>query len=152
MVVESERAAVEAIVSRLESAWNAMDAEAFAAPFAEDADFVNIVGEHHRGRPAIVAGHRAIFRDFYADSTTKMSVLAVRSLTPDVVLAHVYAELDAPKGPLAGRNTSVFSMVLTRRAGGPAVTEDGGWEIAAFHNTRQVARGRKPPDEKDLDS
>ena len=151
MVVERERAAVEAIVravvERLESAWNAMDPEAFAAPFADDADFVNIAGEHHRGRPAIVAGHHAIFRDFYADSTTKMSVLAVRSLAPDVLLAHVYAELDAPKGPLAGRNTSVFSMVLTRRAEG-----DDAWEIAAFHNTRQMARGRKPPADKDLDS
>ena len=148
MVVGSERAAVEAIVKRLEAAWNAMDPEAFAAPFAEDADFVNIAGEHHRGRPAIVAGHRAIFRDFYADSTTKMSVLAVRSLTPDVALAHVYAELDAPKGPLAGRNTSVFSMVLTRRA----ESDGGAWEIAAFHNTRQMARGRTPPRDKDLDS
>lgn len=152
MVVADERAAVAEIVRRLESAWNAMDPVAFAAPFSEDADFVNIVGEHQRGRPAIVAGHRAIFRDFYADSTTRMNVLAVRSLTPDVLLAHVHAVLDVPKGPLAGRNTSVFSMALTRRAGGPAGDEGGGWEIAAFHNTRQMARGKKPPADKDLDS
>ena len=148
MVVESERAAVEAIVSRLESAWNAMDSEAFAAPFAEDADFVNIVGEHHRGRPAIIDGHRAIFRDFFADSSARMEVIAARMLRPDVALAHVRSVLDAPKGPLAGRNTAVFSMVLTKR--GDEAGAD--WEIAAFHNTRQMERGRKPPADEDLDS
>ncbi|MGE0160978.1 MAG: SgcJ/EcaC family oxidoreductase [Gemmatimonadales bacterium] len=139
---------MEAIVRDLEAAWNAMDAEAFAAPFTEDADFVNIVGEHHRGRAAIVEGHRAIFRDFYANSTARMKVLAVRLLGPDVALAHVHSVLDAPKGPLAGRNAALFSMVLTktRRGGGD------GWEIAAFHNTRQMARGRRPPADKDLDA
>jgi uncharacterized protein (TIGR02246 family) len=139
-----ERAAVEAIVKWLESAWNAMDPDAFAEPFAEDADFVNIAGEHARGRPAIVAGHRAIFRDFYADSTTKLTLKAFRLLRTDVALAHVHSELDAPKGPLAGRNTAVFSMVL--------LSTGDGWEIAAFHNTRQMARGSKPAADKDLDS
>jgi uncharacterized protein (TIGR02246 family) len=139
-----ERAAVEAIVKQLESAWNAMDPEAFAAPFAEDADFVNIAGEHVRGRPAIVAGHHAIFRDFYADSTTQLTLTAFRPLAPDVALAHVHSALDAPKGPLAGHNTAVFSMVLLRRG--------EGWEIAAFHNTRQMARADEPAADEDLDS
>lgn len=140
----NERAAIEAIVRELEAAWNAMDPEAFARAFADDADFVNIAGEHHRGRPAIVAGHHTIFRDFYADSTTQMTLIAARLLTPDVALAHVHSVLDAPKGPLAGRNTAVFSMVLTKK--------NGSWEIAAFHNTRQMARGRQPPADKQLDS
>ena len=144
----SERAAVEAIVKRLEAAWNAMDAEAFAAPFAADADYVNIAGEHHRGRPAIAEGHHAIFRDFYADSTVKLTLLATRLLRADVALAHVHATLDVPKGPLAGRSAALLSMVLTRRADGDGT----GWEIAAFHNTRQMARGQKPPADKDLDS
>jgi len=121
-----------------------MDPEAFADPFTEDADFVNIVGEHHRGRPAIVAGHRAIFRDFYADSTTQLTLMAARLLSPDVALAHVHSALDAPKGPLAGHNTAVFSMVLTK--------ERGPWQIAAFHNTRQMARGPRAVADKDFDS
>jgi len=140
----NERSAVEAIVRQLEAAWNAMDPVAFSAPFAEDADFVNIVGEHHRGRIAIVEGHRAIFRDFYADSTTKLKLLAARLLRPGVALAHVHSTLDAPKGPLAGRSTAVFSMVL--------IEQNGRWEIAAFHNTRQMARGdRAGREAKDFD-
>jgi uncharacterized protein (TIGR02246 family) len=144
LVVVAERAAVEAIVKLLEAAWTARDPVAFAAPFPEDADFVNIVGELARGRAAVVAGHHAIFRDFYADSTAKLTLKAVRLLTADVALAHVHSVLDAPKGPLAGRNTALFSMVLTKT--------DDRWEIAAFHNTREMARGKKPAADKDLDA
>ena len=64
-----DRSAIEAIVESLEAAWNAGDAEAFAAPFTVDADFVNVRAEHHRGRAAVAAGHAAILRTVYAGST-----------------------------------------------------------------------------------
>jgi uncharacterized protein (TIGR02246 family) len=121
--------AFENIVSQLETAWNAMDASAFASHFAEDADFVNIRGEHLRGRPLIAAGHATIFRTVYVGSTVKMTLQTARLVHPDVPLVHVLSVLDVPQGPLAGRHRACFSMVLTRRG--------GDWEIAAFHNTLQ---------------
>jgi uncharacterized protein (TIGR02246 family) len=117
---------LENIVRELEAAWNAMDGSAFARPFAEDADFVNIRGEHHRGRTAIAAGHEAIFRSIYAGSTCHFTVEAARLLRPDVALVHVHSTLDVPSGPLMGRHTALFSLVLTKKPD---------WEIAAFHNT-----------------
>jgi uncharacterized protein (TIGR02246 family) len=48
---------VSDLVGELERAWNAGDGVAFARPFAEDADFVNIRGEQARTRDAIAAGH-----------------------------------------------------------------------------------------------
>ena len=57
----ADRAAVEKIVAHLEAGWNAMDGVAFAAPFAADADFVNIRAEHFRGRDTIAAGHAPSF-------------------------------------------------------------------------------------------
>jgi uncharacterized protein (TIGR02246 family) len=125
-----QRAAFAALVSQLEAAWNALDGPAFAAPFAADADFVNIRGEHARGRPAIAAGHTAIFRTIYAGSSVRLTLEAARLLRPDVALLHVGSVLDAPQGPLAGRHLARFSMVLTHSG--------GGWEIAAFHNTLQT--------------
>jgi len=122
-----DRAAVERVVRRLESAWNAMDGTAFAAPFTEDADFVTIRGEHFRGRPAIAAGHAAIFRSIYAGSTCHLTVETARLLRPEIALAHVRSALDAPQGPLAGKHAARFSLVLAM--------EPGGWEIAALHNT-----------------
>jgi uncharacterized protein (TIGR02246 family) len=71
VLVAEDRAALTSVVGRLEAAWNAMDGVAFAAPFASDADFVTIRGEHFRGRPAIAAGHAAIFRTIYAGSTNQ---------------------------------------------------------------------------------
>jgi uncharacterized protein (TIGR02246 family) len=131
----ADRAALERVVGPLEAAGNAMDGAAFAAPFAGAADFVNIRGEHFRGRPAIAAGHAAIFRTIYAGSTNRYAIEAARLLRPDVALVHVHSVLDAPHGPLAGRHRARFSLVLTN--------ERAGWEIAAFHNTLEAAPG--PP-------
>ena len=131
----ADRAALETIVRKLEAAWNAMDGSAFAAPFAADADFVTIRAEHFRGRPAIGAGHAAIFKTIYAGSTNHFAVEGARLLRPEVALVHVHSTLDAPTGPLAGRHGARFSLVLTK--------ERGGWEIAALHNTLEPAPG--PP-------
>lgn len=131
----ADRAALESIVRQLEAAWNALDGSAFAAPFAADADFVNIRGEHFRGRAAIAAGHTAIFRTVYAGSTNHLTVEGARLLRPEVALVRVHSGLDAPQGPLAGRHGARFSLVLTK--------ERDGWEIAALHNTLEAAAG--PP-------
>jgi uncharacterized protein (TIGR02246 family) len=129
------RGALGDIVSRLEAGWNAMDGSAFAAPFAEDADFVTIRGEHFRGRPAIATGHTAIFNTIYAGSTVRLAVEQARLLRPEVALVHVRSELELPRGPLAGRHTARFTLVLTK--------QPGGWEIASLHNTLEAAGG--PP-------
>jgi len=130
-----DQAGLERIVNLLEAAWNGMDGSAFAAPFAGDADFVTIRGEHFRGRSAIGAGHAAIFRTIYAGSTVRFTVESARLLCPDVALLHVRSVLNAPSGPLAGEHSACFSMVLTK--------ERGSWEIAGFHNTLEAAPG--PP-------
>lgn len=123
----ADRTAITEVVRRLEAAWNAMDGAAFATEFAEDADFVNVRGDHVRGAAAIAAGHAAIFAAMYAGSTNAYTLEAARLLHPDVALAHVGARLQVPRGPLAGRHHARFSPVLSRAP--------DGWRVAAFHNT-----------------
>ena len=125
----AERTDIDALVASLESAWNAGSGDGFAAPFAEDADFVNIRAEHFRGRQTIAAGHAAIFSTIYAGSTNHCTVESARLLVDGVALVHVQAVLDVPAGPLAGRISALFSMVVVRAP--------SGWEIASFHNTMQ---------------
>ena len=127
MMTAANQEIVSRIVTELETAWNAADGDAFARPFADDADFVNIRGEHHRTRPAIAAGHNAIFRTIYKGSTVRLTVAAVREIAPGVVLAHVKSILNVPTGPLAGEHHALFSMVIVQGA--------DGCSIAAFHNT-----------------
>jgi uncharacterized protein (TIGR02246 family) len=118
---------VSDLVGELQEAWNAADGTRFARSFAEDADFVNIRGEHFRTRGAIAKGHQAIFNTIYKDSAVHYDVAGVRTIAPAVLLAHVKSTLKAPTGPLAGEHSSLFSIVL--------VQDQEDWRIAAFHNT-----------------
>ena len=121
------------LVGELENAWNAADGAGFARPFAEDADFVNIRGEHLRTREVIARGHQAIFDTIYKGSVVRYEVTSVRAITPAVLLAHVRSALKAPTGPLAGEHSSLFTLVL--------VQDHDDWRIAAFHNTLIVKAG-----------
>lgn len=119
--------AVQAIMQRLERAWNSADGIAFGEPFRPSADFVAIRGDLHAGRDAIAAGHQQILGTIYAGSTIGYQVLQSRELDDRVVLAHVRAALRVPAGPLAGEHASTITAVLLKH--------DDRWEITAFHNT-----------------
>ena len=118
---------VSDIVGELERAWNAADGAGFARPFAEDADFVNIRGDHFRTREVIGKGHQAIFDTIYKGSVVRYQATDVRAIAPGVLVAHAKATLTAPTGPLAGEHGSLCTLVL--------VQHDNDWRIAAFHNT-----------------
>jgi uncharacterized protein (TIGR02246 family) len=124
------------IVRRLEAAWNAADGPAFAAPFAAEADFVDVRGAHHRGREAVAAGHAALFASVYRGSTVRYTLRGARALADGVILAHSDGELRVPAGPLAGEHRATQSVVLVRGA--------AGWQVASFHNT-PVAAPAGPP-------
>ena len=118
---------VSDIVGELERAWNAADGAGFARPFTEDADFVNIRGDHFRTREVIGKGHQAIFDTIYKGSVVRYQATDVRAIAPGVLVAHAKATLTAPTGPLAGQHGSLCTLVL--------VQHDNEWRIAAFHNT-----------------
>ena len=116
------------ILKQLADAWNAADGQAFGAPFAEDAEFVNIRGEHHTGRRSISMGHQAIFDSIYKDSVLKYEAVVAKQLSDDILYVLGHSTLKAPTGPLAGEHESHLSVVLSRQGGSD-------WQIAAFHNT-----------------
>lgn len=116
------------VLKQLEDAWNGANGQAFGAPFAEDAEFVNIRGEHHTGRTPIAMGHQAIFDSIYKDSVNKYEAVVAKQLADDVLYVLAHSTLNSPTGPLAGEHEAYFSVVLSRRGGSD-------WQIAAFHNT-----------------
>lgn len=117
-----------ATFAALERAWNAADGQGYGAPFADEADFVNVRGEHHRGGSDYIGrAHQGIFDSIYAGSTVRYEVDVARSLAPGVVLAVARATLDAPSGPLQGVSHARLTVVLTE--------QDGRSVISAFHNT-----------------
>ena len=120
------------LLLRLESAWNAGDGPGFGAPYAADATFVNIRGEHHRGRDAIAGGHAGIFATIYAGSTNRMELMDARPLADDVIVATSRNSLGVPSGPLAGLHTATSTSVLVRVG--------DTWQIAVTHNTLEATR------------
>jgi uncharacterized protein (TIGR02246 family) len=132
---------IQAIVCRCEAAWNAADGAAWSADFAEDADFVHILGDHHQGRAAIEAGHRHIFATIYKGSRVEYRLERVRFVRPDVAVAFVHARLwsrlavavDDPRreahiGATMSESQARPTLVLAKAR--------ERWQIVAFQNTR----------------
>ena len=128
----NHRDEVQALVSRLEAAWNQADPRAFATEFAEDADFVNVRGDYASGRKAIADGHEHIWKTIYSGSTVSYRLVRLRELTAEVLIAHLDAELHVPAGPLAGDLSALPSLVLVKAG--------GAWQVASFHNTWRASQ------------
>ena len=126
-ISEQDRTAITGVIKQMESGWNAGDARGFAAPMAEDVDFITIRADHLRGRQAVIDSHLDVLSTFYTGSTNHFNVEAVRMLREDVALAHIRAVLESPSGPLKGRHEATYSLVLLR--------ENGKWEATSFHIT-----------------
>ncbi len=121
------------IVEQLEAAWNTSDSAAFAAPFAEDADFVHILGGHFTGRTSIERGHRAIFDTIYKGSTVKFEVEKTRFAGTDVAIVFIFSTLKTSTPGLPPQMNARPTMVLQR--------QDGAWKIVTFQNTLVTPEG-----------
>ncbi len=122
---------LQSTLDGLSTAWKDGDGIAFAGCCTEDVDFINILGMHVKGRPAVAELHNTIFRGPYKDSTVKFTIESARTIAPDAVLVIAPAHVDIPAGPVKGIVSTVASILLTR---------DGTrWYIANFHNTRREA-------------
>src|ERR1039457_3086676 len=101
MNMTGEERALHGMVYQLEAAWNAADSASFAALFAEDADFIHILGGYYTGRAAIEAGHRMIFGTIYKGSSVRYSVEKIRFLRPDVAMIFLRQFLQFQEGGAA---------------------------------------------------
>ena len=118
---------VSRIAGELERAWNAADGAGFARAFTENADFINIRGEHFRGREVIAQGHQGIFDSIYKGSRVSYEPAGGSAVAPAVRVGQVRGHLRVPSGPLAGELNALATLVL--------VEQDGEWRIVVFHNT-----------------
>ncbi|MBV6657322.1 MAG: SgcJ/EcaC family oxidoreductase [Devosiaceae bacterium] len=129
----SEHETGEAVARAFFDAWNAGDADAIAALFVDDADFVNVVGFWWRTAKQIRKAHDYGFRHIFGGAQVEITELKVRALTADLEIVHTVSTLDgqtAPDGGTAGRRIAVISMV-TQRLG-------DGFKIISCQNTDRV--------------
>ncbi len=129
----SDEKALHEMVYHLEAAWNAADGQSFAEAFAEDADFIHILGGYYTGRAAIEAGQRMIFGTIYKGSTVRYSVEKIRFLRPDVAVVSLRQYLQF--------NEEGAASDLEARPTIIADKHDGKWQIAHLQNTRITEAG-----------
>lgn len=125
--MEQDETAIHELVRMAQDGWNAGSGEAFAAPFAEDADYVLVNGGHVKGRAAIAVGARADFRGIFKGSNNTYTVEDVHFVRPDVAIAHVHQYLAYHEGETMQDARARSTWVLTKN--------DGKWSVAAFQNT-----------------
>jgi len=115
-------------------AWNQRDAMAIAGLFAEDAEFVNVVGLWWHDRQAIWKAHDYGLKKIFKDSTLELRQKKVRMLSDEVALVHARMRLSGQTAhgevQQAGVRFNVFTFVVKK--------EEKGWICVAAHNTDQV--------------
>jgi uncharacterized protein (TIGR02246 family) len=132
--VGTENQEIISVYTRLLAAWNAQDAAAMAALFADDGAQVGFDGSEARGAQTIHQHLAPIFQDHPTQRFVHL-VREVRLLADGVALLRAVAgmvprdslELDASK--------NVIQSLVVRRQG-------DGWRIALFQNTPARFDGR----------
>lgn len=127
---EDEQAVRKTIIG-VEEAWNAHDMKAFGKLLREDAEWINIVGMHWRGRAAVEGAHAAFHATMFKNHRIKTDDIHIRSLSNNIVIAVVTTTNDAfttPGGQVMSKAQNRQSYVLTK--------EPTGWMIVHCENVR----------------
>jgi uncharacterized protein (TIGR02246 family) len=136
----TEAAAAKAVAAGFVDDWNSHDMKSFGELFAENADFVNVIGLWWRGRAEIQKAHEAIHATRMKNSHLVATETAVRVLRPGVAVIHVRWELTG--------DTGIDGVTLPPRLGILSlVTVKTGskWLIASAQNTDVVPLPNVPP-------
>ena len=118
--------------------WNRGSGEAFAAPFADEADFVAFDGTRFRRRDELVRFHEPLFRTHLKGTRLVGDVTDVRFIGSDVAVVHAYGGTVPPgKREPAPERDSLQTLV--------GVKCSDRWQFVAFQNTRVRPIGQNLP-------
>jgi uncharacterized protein (TIGR02246 family) len=148
----TDTAEVTRLLETIASGWNAASGAAYASAFADDADFINIIGMHARGRDLIARGHDEILSTVFRGTRLTAVVDSVRFLRPDVAVVETTLSLRQGDGlPFTFGDPSRPPMPHTK-AGYVATKEGDTWSIAVFRNMVPFARPAAGPVERALEA
>jgi len=136
----TDRRRIEDLAHRFAECWNRHDMGEFGRLFAEDAEFVNVVGLWWRGREEIEKAHRTTHATMFRNSELIIEEVAVRFVKPDVAVARSLWGLTGHRSPsgeaLPPRSGILMTLVVKR---------NDHWEILDAQNTDIIADVLAPP-------
>ena len=117
---ETDEQSIVALINRFVDGWNRHDAKAFAAVFAEDADFTNWRGEGASGRAKIEEFHAPMFATIFKNSHQSYKAIKTRFIRPDVAAVDVHWEMTGatdPQGNPRPDRQGLLNFVMAKNAG-----------------------------------
>ena len=145
-VVNDQTDAIRQIADRWQQTWNDNDMTALSALVAEDIDFVTVTGTRLRGRESFREHHAARHVMQFKDSIWSTNEVDVRSLSPDILVAHVIWTMRDdrdPDGTPREPRSGIFTWILTK--------EQHTWRIKVAHNTNLRAAATTQAPNKSLE-
>ncbi len=131
----SDELEVRTLYRELLDGWNQRNAEAFAAPFAEDGEVIGFDGSDMTGRVDIASTLGQIFADHVTASYVS-KVRSVRLLSPEVAILRAIVGMVPPgQSDLNPAVNAHQTLVAARR--------EGSWRIALFQTTPAQFHGRQ---------
>lgn len=128
--VLNDRDLLGQIPQRFAQAWNRKDVDAVFADYADDADFVNVLGAWWRGKARMVKEHADRFAGVFAGSTLTFGDVAVRELPPHAAVVHGVWTMkghQSPDGRWAPVRAGILVFMMHKR--------EGSWKVVASQNT-----------------
>jgi uncharacterized protein (TIGR02246 family) len=112
-------------------AWNRHDMDAFVADTTPDADWINVVGMHWKGRDTVRRAHAVMHAGLFARSRMLPPEQSeMRQIAPNVVIETQVGRLEGvglrPDGKPYPDDGNLMTMVF--------VKSGNGWRIAHAHN------------------
>lgn len=130
-----DEASITRLYEQMLAGWDRGDGEAFAAPFAEECEFIAFDGSHFTGRRMIAEFHAALFAKWLRGTRLVGRVERVRFLAADVATLHaVGGTIMRGQTRPAPERDSLQTLVARR--------EGDVWRLVNFHNTRIRPIGR----------
>ena len=116
-LIKEDEQEIRKIPMGFERAWNTHDMKLLATLFREDAEFINVVGMHWRGRDAIVKAHAIFHEIMFQNCRLKTDSIETRPLGSDYAIAVWTSTQDGyttPDGHAIPTGQTELSLILAK--------------------------------------
>ena len=134
-----DESAIRKLVATNEAGWNSHDMKALGSIFHDDAEFINVVGMHWRGKDAIVKAHAAYHETIFKDCKLHSDELSIRPIGPNHAIGVWVQTQDTfttPDGSLVPKHQNRMTLVFSKDS-------KAGWQVVQGQNTRIDAQAAR---------
>jgi uncharacterized protein (TIGR02246 family) len=129
----NDEQAVRKALASFDQAFNRHDADAVAALFTDDAEFINVAGMRWRGKAEIRRGTAFVLANIFQNTTIQTDSVSVRFPTRDTAIAviaqHTVGSFVLPDGTRIASTNNRLTYFLVNAAGRWLITGGQNTEI-----------------------